>query len=212
MIAPVLKSDTVIYYREIKTCMKKKIRFWGSLFFVCLFLIAVAAPLATMADMKPRMADMLVTSGTDNVLLYARLVDCFKPNMEKAIMAGVPAVFTIRLDVYQERSFIWNRHIVGKEIQRTIKYDNLKKVFAITTNGGSQPVVLADFSSAQKAMEDLNGIVVIPISYLSRGNTYYVETRVKMDKVRLPFSMEYVLFFVSLWDFETPLYKLRFSY
>lgn len=76
----------------------------------------------------------------------------------------------------------------------------------------TQPVVLPDFESAQKAMADLSGIIVIPISSLVRGNNYYVEVRVKMDKVRLPFSMEYVLFFVSLWDFETPLYKMRFSH
>ena len=119
---------------------------------------------------------------------------------------------TLHLDVYQERSYIWNKHIVSKEIRRTIKYDNLKKIFSITTNGSSQPVIFSDFESAQKGMADLNGISVIPISYLSKGNNYYAGIRVKIDKVRLPFNMEYVLFFVSLWDFETPLYKIKFSY
>ena len=192
--------------------MKKKIRSWKSIALICFFLMAFAAPPAVWADMKPRMTDVLVTSGSDQVLLYARLVDCFKPDMEKSIMAGVSAVFTSHMDVYQERSYLWNRHIVGRELKRTIKYDNLKKVFSITNNGSTQPAILPDFASARKAMEDLNGIAVIPISYLLRGNTYYVETKVKIDKVRLPFSMEHVLFFVSWWDFETPLYKIRFSY
>lgn len=187
---------------------------FGKAICACLMmiLITVAGPLSVQADMAPRMTDILITNNTGNVLLYARLVDCFKKEMETAILAGVPAVFTIQLDVYQERSYLWNKHVVSKEIRRIIKYDNLKKIFSITTNSDSQPVILQDFESAQKAMADLNGISVIPISYLSKGHNYNARIKVKIDKVRLPFNMEYVLFFVSLWDFETPLYKIRFSY
>lgn len=184
------------------------------IFCVCLLMMltALALPVTARTSIMPRMVDTLITSNTESVLLYARLVDCFKPEMEAAILAGVPAVFTLQLDVYQERSYVWNKHIIRKEVRRVIKYDNLKKIFSITTNGSNQPVIFSDFESAQKAMADLNGIFVIPIAHLSKGNNYYTEIRVKFDKVRLPFNMESVLFFVSLWDFETPLYKIRFSY
>ncbi|MEE9912380.1 MAG: DUF4390 domain-containing protein [Deltaproteobacteria bacterium] len=158
------------------------------------------------------MVDNLISSNAQNVLLYARLVDCFKPEMNSAILAGVPAIFTLQLDVYQERSNLWDKQIISKEIRRTIKYDNLKKIFSITTNGSGQPVIFQDYESAQKAMADFNGIAVIPLSNLSKGNNYYAQIRVKIDKVRLPLYMEYVFVFVSLWDFETPLYKIRFSY
>jgi hypothetical protein len=194
--------------------MKNNMGFWGRVFFICSFIVVtmIVVPVMTRADRGPRMIDILITSSTEKVLLYAQLVDCFKTEMETAILAGVPAVFTLQLDVYQERSYLWNKRIVSKEIPRIIKYDNLKKIFSITTNGSSQPVIFTDFESARKAMADLNGISVIPISYLSKGNSYYAQIKVKIDKVRLPFNMEYVLFFVSLWDFETPLYKIRFSY
>jgi len=180
--------------------------------FLCLVMTLSALPFAAKAAIEPRMVDLLISSNSQNVLLYARLVDCFKPEMEAAILAGVPAIFTLQLDVYQERSYLWNRQIISKEIRRTIKYDNLKKVFSITTNGNAQPVVLPDFESAQKAMADLNGISVVPLASLTKGNNYYAQLKVKIDKVRLPLYMEYVFIFVSLWDFETPSYKVRFSY
>lgn len=177
----------------------------------CMMTMTVAAGEAR-AQMDPRMTDILVTSGTSEILLYARLVDGFKKEMEDAILAGVPAVFTIELDVYQERSYLWDRHILRKEIRRTIKYDNLKKNFLIATNGLGQPAILTNFESAQKAMAELDGIPVVALSDLSKGERYYVQVRVKIDRVRLPFKMEYVLFFVSLWDFETPLYKIKFPH
>ena len=174
--------------------------------------ITLAGPASAKTEMEPRLADILITSNTEDVLLYARLVDCFKKEMETAILAGVPAVFTLQLDVYQERPYVWDKQIAGKEIRRTIKYDNLKKTFLVAVNGAAQPGSFPNFESAQKAMADLSGIPLIPISALSRGNNYYAQIKVKIDRVRLPFNMEYVLFFVSLWDFETPLYKIRFSY
>ena len=183
-------------------------------FLIGLFILfaVFACPSEGKAQVTPRMVDVLITGNTRNVLLYARVVDCFKPEMVSATMAGVPVVFTLHLDVYQERHRLWNKHIAGKEIQRTIKYDNLKKTFTVTTDGISQPMVFQDFESARKAMADFDGIAVVPFSRLSRGNNYYVLMKVKIDRVSLPFNMEYVLFFVSLWDFETPLYRLRFSY
>ena len=188
--------------------------FRGRLLCACLCLIAMTAglPANAKAAVKPRMVDMLITSNIQNVLLYARLVDCFRSDIESAIMAGVPAVFTIYVDVYQERPYRWDTKIAVREIRRTIKYDNLKKTFSITTNGNSQPVLFTDFQSAQKAMSELSGIPVVPLSRLTKNHYYYAQVHVKIDKIRLPLYMEYVFVFVSFWDFETPTYKMRFSY
>ncbi|MEN6510083.1 MAG: DUF4390 domain-containing protein [Smithella sp.] len=194
--------------------MKNRMGFGGRLLCACLCLIVITAgmPADAKAAVKPRMVDMLITSNMQNVLLYARLVDCFRADMDSAILAGVPAVFTIYVDVYQERPYRWDTKIATKEIRRTIKYDNLKKTFSITTNGNSQPALFTDFQSAQKAMSDMNGIPVVPLSRLTKNHNYYAQVHVKIDKIRLPFYMEYVFVFVSYWDFETPTYKIRFSY
>ena len=160
----------------------------------------------------PALTDIFITNDQKNVLLFARLLNPFTKDMESAILAGVLVTFTLHLDVYRERSGIWDEQITGREIRRSIKYDNLKKTFAITTNGHLTPVILQDFESARKAMADFSGIVVIPISSLVKDNTYYAQIKVKIDKVRLPFYMEYVFFFVSLWDTETPTYRQRFAF
>ncbi len=113
---------------------------------------------------QPRLADILMSNNSGNLLLYARCVDCFKTEMESAILAGVPTVFTLKLDVCQERLLIWDKTIISKEIKRTIKYDNLKKTFSIYTNGDRDPVIFPDFESAQKAMADFSGIIASPLA------------------------------------------------
>lgn len=118
---------------------------------------------------EPKITDILITNNTENVLLYGRLVNGFKPDMELAVLAGIPATFTLQLEVYQVRSLVWDKKITRHEIKRTIKYDNLKKTFSIYTNGNTQPVIFSDFESAQKAMADFNGIIAVPLASLVRG-------------------------------------------
>jgi hypothetical protein len=181
----------------------------------CIPLFVVFALLCFPAQgqaVQPGIADILISNNSENLLLYTRCVDCFKTEMESAILAGVPTVFTLQLDVCQKRLLIWNKTIISKEIKRTIKYDNLKKTFSIYTNGDLDPVIFPDFESAQKAMAEFNGIIASPLAALDKGNQYYLKMRVKIDKVRLPLYMEYVFFFVSFWDFETAWYKKDFFY
>jgi hypothetical protein len=171
----------------------------------------MALPMRAQA-IEPKMTDILITNNKENVLLYARLVNGFKPEMELAILAGIPATFTLQLQVYQVRSFVWDKKIIIHEIKRTIKYDNLKKTFSIYTNGNTQPIVFSGFESAQKAMADFNGIVALPLASLVKGGSYYLLIKVKMDKALLPLHMENVFFFVSYWDFETAWERQNFSY
>lgn len=188
---------------------KDYLKLFVVLLFACLSFLCIPTKVQSV---EPTINDIIITNNKENVLLYARLVNGFKTDMESTILAGVPAVFTLHLEVYQARSVVWDKKIAGCEIKRTIKYDNLKKTFSIFTNGNETPVIFPDFESAQKAMADLSGIVVVPLQKLVRGNNYYIQFKVKIDKVRLPLYMEYVFLFVSYWDFETAWYKQRFSY
>jgi len=180
---------------------------------VCLFIVFgfMALPMRVQA-IEPKMTDILITNNTENVLLYGRLVNGFKPEMELAVLAGIPAIFTLQLEVNQIRSFSWDKKLAAHEIKRTIKYDNLKKTFSVYNNGNSQPVIFSDFESAQKVMSDFNGIVAVPLASLVRGGNYYILIKVKMDSARLPLHMENVFFFVSYWDFETAWERQNFSY
>jgi hypothetical protein len=193
--------------------MKKVKKDYYGIVLISLFVIFGFMELPMQAQaLEPKMADILITNNTEYVLLYARLVNGFKPDMELAILAGITATFTLQLEVYQVRSFVWDKKITSYEIKRTIKYDNLKKTFSVYTNGNTQPVIFSDFESAQKSMADFNGIIAVPLASLVRGKNYYLLIKVKMDKVRLPLNMEYVFFFVSFWDFETAWERQNFSY
>jgi hypothetical protein len=53
---------------------------------------------------------------------------------------------------------------------------------------------------------------IVPLAQLQKGQQYQVRAKAKLSKLTLPFYLHYVLFFVSLWDFETDWYTIDFIY
>jgi hypothetical protein len=160
------------------------------------------------ADIK----DVLITQSIDYIHLYAKVNNAISKDMEKAILAGVPTTITFIVDLYQERSLWFDRKAAGVVIKQTIKYDKVKKTFYIWLHSRQEPEGFQDFESAKRAITELNGVVVAPVRQLQQYTPTYIMIKAKLDKVRLPLGMEYVFFFVSLWDFETDWYKQRFMF
>jgi hypothetical protein len=159
-----------------------------------------------------RIRDLLVTNNATQLLVYARVTDCFTKEMEDAILAGVPTTFTFLVDLYQERPNWFDKKLLRITVGHTIKYDNVKKIFYVSMDGEKEPASFQDFESAKRAMADLNGIPLALLQSIKKGDYHYVQLKAKLDKVRLPLHMEYVFFFVSLWDFETDWYREGFFY
>jgi hypothetical protein len=175
-----------------------------------LFTPFVATPLLSAENAGVR--DLFVSNNANHVLVYARLTNCFTKEIEEAILAGVPTTFTILLDLYQERSYWMDKRLVRTIISHTIKYDNVKKLFLVSINGEKEATAFPDFEGAKRAMADLSGVPIAQLKSLKRNEYHYVQIKAKLDKVRLPLHLEYVFFFVSLWDFETDWYRERFFY
>jgi len=156
-----------------------------------------------------RITDLVIAYDASHVTVYARAINCFTEKMESAILAGVPTTFTFVLELYKERKYWFDKKTAGVVIKQTIKYDNVKKLFYVTSPTASQPSHFQDFDHAKKAMAELNGVVIASIGDLQKDNSYYIKIKAKLDTMRLPMNLEYVLFFVSLWDFETDWYQQK---
>lgn len=186
----------------------KKINLLASV--VLILLTAVIA--AAAATVNPLIRDILVTTKGEQLLLYGKVSDGFTPDMNAAVMAGFPVQFTFYAGIYQERSFWFDRQLSEIKITRTLKFDNLKKTFQVSSDSGSDPAVFQTLGEAKVAMSDLNGFPVASVKALSKDTEYYLKVMAKLDRVQLPLRLEYVFLFVSLWDFETPWHTYRFIY
>jgi len=157
--------------------------------------------------------DVIITNTPRDLLLYFDVDGCFTKKMEEAILNGMPTTFTFFINVYRPRRFWFDKAISKIVVRHTIVYNNLKNEFRVFFNSeNKKEVILKDFLEAKNVMTEVNGVSVISMSSLERDNTYYIKMKAELDPIKLPFFLNYMLFFVSLWDFETDWYTEFFIY
>ena len=157
--------------------------------------------------------DVIITNTPDDLIIYFSVDGCFTKKMEEAIMSGISTTFTFFVKLYRPRSFWFDEVLTSLIIKHTIIYDNLRDEFKVTFNSQEKKeVIIKDFFHAKKVMSDVDAFPVIPMSLLKKNTKYYLKIKAELDPIRLPFFLNYVLFFVSLWDFETDWYLESFIY
>ena len=133
--------------------------------------------------------------------------------MEEAILNGIPTTFAIQIKLYRSRALWPDASIADLELEHTIKYDSLKNEFRVTRSEDNfSESVFKEFDDAKKAMTEIKNIRIVALQDLVKRGKYQLRVKAELEKVRLPLYLHYVLFFVSLWDFETDWYTVDFTY
>jgi hypothetical protein len=159
------------------------------------------------------LTNITVSNTRDDLLLYLNLEGAFREEMKNAILSGVPATFSFFAKLNRTRNFWFDRTIADIEVTHTIVYDNLKKEFTIKRSWKEDnPEITKSFKEAKKWMTEINSLKLIPLSRLKKGEQYQLRVKAEVSKKTLPFYLHYILFFVSLWDFETDWYAIDFIY
>ncbi len=162
---------------------------------------------------EAKLTDIIVTNTRDDLLLYLAVDGAFRPEMEEAVLSGVPTTFSFFISLHKHRSFWFDKKLIDLTVTHTIKFDRLKNKFSITRSWEkTPPTVTGSFDHAKELMTHVDSLKVIPLNKLVKGQQYQIRTKAELNKLKLPLYLHYVLFFVSLWDFETDWYTVDFIY
>ena len=181
----------------------------------CLLLIMIlwlAGAVPAMAK-EVYLSDFVVTNTRDHLLVYFTVNNCFTPEMNNAIESGIETTFTFLVQLREKRELIWDKKIVELEVNHSIKYDSLKKLYSVRfSEDNNREVTARTFEEAKKLMAEIVALKVAPMHELKKGKRYQLQMMAQLNKIRLPFYLHYVFFFLSLWDFETDWYAVDFRY
>jgi len=128
---------------------------------------------------------------------------CFTEKMEEAIQSGMGTTFTFYIQLYQKRSWWKDRKVASVEFRHTVQYIPIQKVYQVTLRENPASLVTFRLEEAKKLMSKVKELEIRPFTQLKPGVPAYFQIKAELDPVRLPLHLEYLFFFVSLWDFET---------
>ncbi len=182
----------------------------GLLFLILLLIVAWVPPVS---GKEVYLADIALAEDGESLLVSFRVGECFTEEMNRAIESGINTTFTYFIGLYEKRNMWWDRKLTDRKLHRSIKYDNLKKIYELRFAGQSdKTVTVRDFEEAKALMANVKRFKVTALANLKEGSRYQLRLMAELDKIRLPLYLHYVFFFLSLWDFATPWYKVDFRY
>jgi len=177
---------------------------------VCLFLSGAEGRVRAE---EAALSDIVITTTQDDLLAYFTVVDCFTEDMERAIHNGIPTTFTFFVKLLKVRSSWWDKKIADLKVSHEITYDSLKKVYILRfSEDDRKELIVKDFEEAKTLMSEIVGLKVTSLDRLEKDAYYRVRMMAELDTIKLPLYFHYVLFFLSLWDFETDWYSVDFRY
>ena len=184
--------------------------------FFFLFLVAVLAacpPVCFAAPNKAEISNIVIDKNGKNLEASFRLIDCFNSDMEEAILNGVPTTFRIIVVVEKPSLLLIKSKVADFTLQHTIRYNRLNNEFQVDLPEHPQKILVTrNFDEAKKWMSTVDNLPVIPTCWLTKDQEYYLNVKAELSKVGLPLFFRYILFWVSLWDFETEWYTVEFLY
>jgi hypothetical protein len=159
------------------------------------------------------LSDIVLTNDQENLLVHFTVEGCFTAEMNEAIEKGIETTFTFFVKLNEKKGLWRDKRIAHREFRHSIKYDNLKKIYEIRLSEQDNEIItVKDFDEAKRLMSNVVALRITSIHRLREGNDYQLKVMAELDKIRLPLKLHYVLFFLSLWDFETGWHAIDFRY
>ncbi|MGD8990818.1 MAG: DUF4390 domain-containing protein [Desulfobacterales bacterium] len=182
-----------------------------SVFLLILGLLLIVSQAGNAQDAT--LTNITVSNTQADLLLFLNLEGAFRDEMKQAILSGAPSTFSFFAKLNRVRSLWFDKDIADLEVTHTIVYDNLKKEFAVLRSWkDNNPEVTKSFDEAKKWMTEIDSLKIIPLNRLEKGKQYQLRVKAEVSKKTLPLYLHYILFFVSLWDFETDWYTIDFTF
>ncbi len=182
----------------------------------CLFLVIIVglASFAVYAGTNgAEIVGLVLDKGGRDLEVSFKVARCFTAKTEEAIRNGVPTTFRILVAIDKPSQWPFSRsNVVDFTLEHTIRYNRLNDEYQVVLPEHPEKVLVTrDFDEAKTWMSTVRRLPVIPTCWLRKDQEYTFRAKAELAKVELPLFLRHVLFWVSLWDFETDWQKVNFS-
>jgi len=156
---------------------------------------------------------MSISNTEENLIVTVKVEGAFTDGMTEAVLNGISTSFSYVITLTQTRFLFPDRLVHEINLTNTMRYDTLRDTFIVKRSWENyRPLRTDSFAEARQWMSEITEVPVIPLESLEKDTRYRVNAKARLDKVTLPFFLNYIFFFISLWDFETSWHSIDLVY
>ncbi len=176
------------------------------MWFISFSLILLVVPEGLFAAGSERIRNVVTEVKNQEIVVTAELVDGFNGEIIRDIHDGIPKDFYYYLLLKRKQKNWFDEEILAKTIRYTVKYDTLKKKYAVVQREGERTMenTVDDLETMKRIVSKIDQVKLAPVSVLRSRNRYYVSVKSQMKAAKLPFYVDYFLFFIPFLEIDTP--------
>jgi hypothetical protein len=140
------------------------------------------------------------------IRVSAELIRWMNTDLESDIQNGIPKDLFYSIALNKRLAIWFDEELQIKTIKHTIKYDVLKGQYHVTTwnDGNKREQVAHDLGQLMELISVVNNVKIDLDRGLKSRHTYYVSVKAEVKASRLPFYLDYILFFIPVLELDTP--------
>lgn len=185
-------------------------------FAVPLFLIILlhANPVrASQAVRDAYFSDLIITTSKTHLLLFGLVNNGINNEMLQGLHNGIPIQFTFLVELNKVEKNWPDLQLTSMQFHHVLTYDTLQENYRIETSEKKQKSEsFQELSEAIKAMNEINGLLVVELSQLIPENSYQLRLKAMLYENILPMKLHHIIPFTSWWNVETDWHTVEFTY
>ena len=156
--------------------------------FVRLTLI-VALALGAVVCPAQAAVEIAVSAEDGTVYVDARATELFGPELEEALISGLPARVKVELVLWERRSGLWDREVIRESWGVSVVFDLLDETYSVLDAGGTLLLEAADLSDVEEFVAGTDLWPLCSLDELEDGRRHYLGVKfgvepLSVDEVR----------------------------
>jgi len=122
---------------------------------------------------------------------------------QEALVNGVPLTLEVHLQLRRAGAWVWEADILDQRLRYEIRFQALGEVYQVTNLQSDSKQNFSTQAAALKALGNLSGIPLVLQQQLTKGETYTLSMRAKLDMEALPLPLRPFAYLDSDWRLES---------
>ena len=154
---------------------------------------------------RAKIVEFTITNN-DYIYINAKVKGAFTEGITEAINSGIPTTFKYYCELKKGHLFWFDKKVLKKLIYHRVEYDTLKKEYKVTIDDEIAPQVKVTKSEEEmrRWMAGIDSLPFLPSQEIQPGKKYKIRLKAEMKCIKMPFPLNYLLSYISFWDFDTP--------
>ncbi len=120
-----------------------------------------------------------------------------------ALQHSISLVWNIRLKLYQQRAYFWDKKVLDFSLTYRIRYHALLKMYQVKNVTSGEVRRFFSQASALKAMGEIRNVMVVQQDKILNPENSYAALKIQFDREALPLPLRPVSYFDSQWQLSS---------